>query len=416
MKTLKIGYLMQEGVPDIRQRPLSGAANHAVYVIKELQRMGHQVFLLAKLHGQIYLSNDLESFNPVTVHFMDKGLLKLVERVIRRIQYEIKLPYANFFESLRFAFACRQELPDCDIYFERMGWLGYGGGLAAQWLNIPLIVEVNGDHLDEFISRGLAIKRGQQILSNFLMTKASTRVSHVVATGEGWRQRYIERWKVEPSKVSVVENGSTMVELLRKENLRNFSPSESDGSMRIVYCGGFEPWHGISVLAHAVCRAINHGCNLYVTLIGSGSEQNNILKLIKELDLEGSFTFTGYLNLQDTAQYLAHAHVGISPYCGRVEFSGLKLLDYKAAGLATIASGQDRQPEVIVHGSTGWIVPPCDEVALGDAIVHLSKNPKLVRKMGKWARLEAERFHRWKNTVVELENIFKSILAEELAN
>ncbi|MEW6404809.1 MAG: glycosyltransferase, partial [Chloroflexota bacterium] len=95
-----------------------------------------------------------------------------------------------------------------------------------------------------------------------------------------------------------------------------------------------------------------------------------------------------------------------------VEFSGLKLLDYKAAGLAIIASGKEKQPEVINHGRTGWIVPPCDEGALSDAIIHFSKNPQLIREMGQRARLEAEQLHRWKNTVDDLEDLFKSIRFE----
>ena len=35
-KAIKIGYLLQAGVPDVRQRPFSGAANHVREVIKEL--------------------------------------------------------------------------------------------------------------------------------------------------------------------------------------------------------------------------------------------------------------------------------------------------------------------------------------------------------------------------------------------
>lgn len=416
MKTLKIGYLMQEGAPDIRKKPLSGAANHVVCVIKELQRAGHQVLLLAKLDGKIHLSRDLENFQPAVIRILDRGLIRLMERGFRRIQYELRLPYANFFESLRFAFACRQVLPDCDIYFERMGWLGYGAGLAARWLGIPLVLEVNGDHLDEFLSRGLVVKKDQQWLSNFLMMKTATLVSHVVATGKGWQERYIDRWKVEPSKVSVVENGSEVVDLLKRDDLKAFSSAESAGPLQIIYCGGFEAWHGILVLVRAVREAIDRGCDLHVTLIGSGKEQKDILDLIQELDLRSDFTFTGRLSIHDTAQHLAKANVGVSPYCGRVEFSGLKLLDYKAAGLAVIASGKNKQPEVIVHGRTGWIVPPCDEVALCDAIIYLSKNPQLIKEMGQRARLEAERLHRWRNTAEELENIFTSILAEGHVN
>jgi glycosyltransferase involved in cell wall biosynthesis len=413
---MKIAYLLQEGVPDIRKKTLSGAANHVVSVIQELKAAGHRVILLAKIDGQVYLSDNLKSFNPVIVRSLDRGLIKLMERVIRRIQHEFDLPYANFFESLRFALACRQEIADFDIYFERMGWMGYGGGLAANWMKIPLVLEVNGDHLDEFKSQGLVFKRGQEWISYYVMKKAAKRTAHVVTTGEGWRQRYIERWKVPLSKVSVIENGSSLVDLLPRKELQAFNSIEPGEPLQIAYCGGFEKWHGVTILVRAVRIAIDRGCNLHVTLIGSGSEQKNIFELIRELDLEESFTFTGHLDLQGTAQYLAKANIGVSPYCGRVEFSGLKLLDYKAAGLATIASGHEGQPEVITHGVNGWIVPSCDVNALSDAIAYLSMNPQIVREMGQQARLEAEQSHRWKNTIELLEELFLSILLENNKN
>jgi glycosyltransferase involved in cell wall biosynthesis len=118
------------------------------------------------------------------------------------------------------------------------------------------------------------------------------------------------------------------------------------------------------------------------------------------------------MNLDALASQLAQAHVGVAPYCNRVEFSGLKLLDYKAAGLATIVSGQGNQPKIIAQGGTGLIVPPCDEVALSQAIIYLSKNPQRIREMGQQARLEAEQSHRWRNTEAELEKLFSSILTD----
>ena len=68
------------------------------------------------------------------------------------------------------------------------------------------------------------------------------------------------------------------------------------------------------------------------------------------------------------------------------------MLDYKAAGLVTLTSGENGQPDIIRHGETGWIVPPCDEDALAQAIVALCANPQLRRKMGQNARIEAEKF------------------------
>lgn len=407
---MKIGYLIQENVPDIRKKPLSGPANHVVCVINELKRSGHQVVLLARLDSKIYTSDDLEKFIPVDVPLMDKGAIRLLERIIRRIQYSLGLPYANLFESVRFALACRKILSGYDMYFERMGWLGYGGGLASHWYHVPLIVEVNGDPLDEFVSQGLQIKKSQQKLSDFLMKKAAWRTTHVIATGEGWRQKYIERWSVDSSRVSVVENGSTLVDLIQRQDTNAFNPPVAGEPLRVAYCGGFEPWHGIPVLITAVKQAVDQGCDIQVTLIGSGPEKDTILKRIRELDLENRVTLTGYLSLEETARHLAKADIGVSPYCGRVEYSGLKLLDYKAAGLATIASGDGRQPEVIAHSCTGFIVPPCDEEALAKAIVELSNNLQLVKSMGQRARMEAEQFHGWKHTVEEIEKLMNSIL------
>ncbi|MEW6406609.1 MAG: glycosyltransferase, partial [Chloroflexota bacterium] len=277
---MKIGYLLQEGVPNIRKKPFSGPANHVVYVIQELKKAGHQVSLLAKLDNKIYISDDLENFRPVEVRFLERGLIRLFEKIIRRIQYEFNLPYANFFESLRFAFACRQVLSDCDIYFERMGWLGYGGAIASQLQHIPLIWEINGDHIDEFKIRGITNAKSQQQLSYYLMEKATRKICHAVASGEGWRQKYIDRWRIEPTKITAVQNGSAIVDILQAEDLKNFRPVESVQPIRIVYCGGFEVWHGIPILIHAVRHAIDSGCDLHVTLIGSGSERNNTVDLI----------------------------------------------------------------------------------------------------------------------------------------
>ena len=123
-------------------------------------------------------------------------------------------------------------------------------------------------------------------------------------------------------------------------------------------------------------------------------------------------TFTGKLKATDYAPYLAGADIGVSPYCGWPEYSGLKIFDYKAAGLACVASGEHGQPSTLNHGETGWIVPPCDEDALAEALFTLSENAELRRKLGQAARLDAERHHAWRHTALHLEKIFHSVVPE----
>ncbi|MEZ4672687.1 MAG: glycosyltransferase family 4 protein [Caldilineaceae bacterium] len=386
--------------------PLSGPANHVKHVCQELEALGHSVEILLDLHGQLWHSSNLRDYQPIQISSLEQGPMRLLQSAVRRVQRPLHLPFAAFFEALRFAVACRQVLSDCDLFIERMGWLGYGGSLASQWLGVPHYLEVNGDHLDEMTMLGVAPSGIQKWLSMGLMRWVTGHATHVITTGDGWRDRFLQRWTVPATQVTAVENGSEVVDLVQRHELRAFQHHLTATPVRLVYVGGFELWHGVTNLLYALADAVTQGANIELYLIGSGPEQATIERAIEELQLRSHVTLTGFLDIQRLSDYLRQADIGICPYCGRVEYSGLKLLDYKAAGLATIASGANGQPTVLRHGETGWIVPPCDIAQLTAAIVRLSGDHELRQQMGQAARLEAEREHSWRQTALRLEKIF----------
>lgn len=413
---MKIGYLMQAGAPDMKVQPRSGPAAHVWYVCQELQSLGHNVCLLTVAANQVWRSDDLRTFRPVQVQ-MDRGMRRLFERSVRRAQSGLHLPYLHFFDSMRFASACRQELGDCDVLYERMGWMGCGGAIASRRSGQPLILEVNGDHLAEYEMLGIAPLGMQRAASMRFMRWATQQAAWVVATGEGWRRRFLQRWPVDPSRVTVVENGSEIVHLLMRSDLANFQDATTEGAapgqtVRLVYVGAFEPWHGILVLLHALANVVAQHTNIHLDLIGDGSACPDIERLIAEYRLEPYVSLRGFLRIEQAAPLLGQAEIGLSPYCGRVEYSGLKLLDYKAAGSATIASGENGEPAVLRHGQTGWIVPPCDADRLAEAILTLSADASLRRCIGQAARLEAETEHSWRHTAQQLLGIFAEVVRQ----
>jgi glycosyltransferase involved in cell wall biosynthesis len=288
--------------------------------------------------------------------------------------------------------------------------MAYGGSLAGRRLQIPFVLEVNGDHLPEMEALGVAPKGIQRWLSVALMKGAISRTSAVVAAGDGWRTRFIDRWQIEPERITVVENGSEIVDLLAREDLRAFSTLSQNGEVTVAYVGGYEPWHGLPILIKAVAKAIREGTPVKLLLIGSGSTSDEIQNQVKTLGIADSVHFMGRLNPKEMAHHLAQADIGASPYFGRAEYSGLKLLDYKGAGLTTIASGADGQPAILEHGRTGWIVSPGDVDALAAAIHTLSREDELRRRIGREARLEAERCHRWHHTAQQLAEIFDQLI------
>lgn len=410
---MKIGYLMQAGVPDIRKYPLSGPANHVKNTFKALRELGHEIRLLAFLENRIWESSDLESFAPVAVPSFDRVPVRWIERAVRRVQHDLRLPYAALFESLRFAQACIRELAGFDILYERHGWFGYGAGIASRRLGIPLLLEVNGDLLRELEIKGMPPGGIQRLIALRLMRLAAHVPVRVVATGEGWRQKFVKQWQIPADRTVVVENGTELVHLLSRDRLRAFQPAPRAGEpVTLAFVGSFEPWQGLPVMLRASARAIEHGLPVRLLIIGAGREKAAIAGLIADLGIQTFVTFPGHLPPPDLAFFLAQADIGISPYFGRVEYSGLKLLDYKAAGLAVIASGENGQPSLIHHGHTGWIVPPGDENALFGSICRLVQDEFLRREMGRRARCEAEELHSWKHTAERLEALFLSATRE----
>jgi glycosyltransferase involved in cell wall biosynthesis len=407
---MQIGYLLQQGL-ELREPPFDGPANHVREVTFELARRGHTVRVLNWRNGQLWAADWLapETFRRVSTPRLDRGAQRLLERGVRRAQAALRLPYANWFDSRRFAEAACQALAGSDVLLERMSWMGYGGALAARRLGVPLVLEYNGDHLHDLEAKGIAPRGLQRRLSLGLMAGAVRRASHVVATGDGWRDQFVRAWRFDPARVTVIENGTALVRSLPREQLRAFQAEAAGGPATLVYLGGFLPWHGVEQLIRAFGRALAQGLPLRLLLIGRGAGQAAAQAQVAAAGLAGPVTFTGPLAAEQFGPILAQADIGLSPYCGWKEFSGLKLFDYKAAGLATIASGQDGKPATLKHGETGLIVPPCDETALTEAIVLLASDRALRVRLGRQARLEAEACHGWDTTAAHLETVLRKV-------
>ncbi|MDT8304990.1 MAG: glycosyltransferase, partial [Anaerolineae bacterium] len=237
--------------------------------------------------------------------------------------------------------------------------------------------------------------------------------AHIVISGDGWRDAFLRRWPVDDATVTTVENGTELVHLLAREQLRAFQEkSVSEEPVTIAYLGGFQPWQGVPLLLRALARLQAQVTPFHLILIGSGQGEAEAQQLTRQLGLSGVVTLTGRLPQEKYAPLLAQADIGVAPYCDWPEYSGLKLFDYKAAGLAVIGSGENGYPRTLAHGRSGWIVPPCDEKALARAIGLLVEDSALRRQLGQAARLEAERIHGWEQTTQRLEQIMSDVLSK----
>jgi glycosyltransferase involved in cell wall biosynthesis len=92
----------------------------------------------------------------------------------------------------------------------------------------------------------------------------------------------------------------------------------------------------------------------------------------------------------DAPELLAAADMVAMPALG--DAWNLAVTEAMAAGKPVIGAESGGIPEQIIHGTTGFLVPPRDPAALAAHIVTLARDPQLRARMGVAARKRAESF------------------------
>jgi glycosyltransferase involved in cell wall biosynthesis len=410
---LRVGYLMQNGAAELSE--VSGPQLHVLGVVDGLRNLGHSVRAVAFQNDRLGWSEDLQRWLPPEYGITNKKLLRTIESVIRRIQYEFKLPYLGLFDSLRYADACTTHLIGFDILYERHGYMGYGGYIASRWLGIPLILELNGNIIKEIDERGLAITRLQQRIGQWITIHTFRAADRVVVVSEALRRILIEEYRIPEEKVTVVINGT---------NLRLFSKKYDQDLIRsqyrftrgpvVAFVGTFEPWHGIDLLISSFRAVLSKHPDAQLVLIGDGSGKDKAVAQASNYGLANKIRFLGRLPQDQVAAVLNVAKVLVAPYSfkhSNIVGTPLKLLEYMATGNGIVASTAPIH-EIIEHGITGLRVPPANEDALTHGILCLLENDALCRSLGQNAALRAQTYS-WDNVTRQLETIFVGEIAKK---
>ncbi len=410
---LKIGYVMQaDSVPmDV----VTGPQLHVNAVIRGLRARGHQVRTLAIQHGQIQWTDDLANWQPGKYAASGARPFRVLESVLRGIQSRLKLPFLRIFDSYRFSDACVDAFADSDVLYERCGILSYGGLIASRRLGIPLVLELNGDLLNEYHDLGIQLSRSQWFFINRITRSMYKRADRLVPVSEVLRQRMIARWQLDPSKVIAVENGTDVERFAFPGNLDTVRSRYGIGSGPIsILVSTFEPWHGIDLILEAFALLASRNSKAKLVLVGDGRLRQIMERKAVDLRIADRVTFTGRVEQSEVAALLGIADV--AAVCQRgteaeAALSPLKLFEYMAAGKGIVAAAGPSIARLITHGVTGLIVPPGNPKELAKALAKLLEDHQLRAALGQAAKQQAIEKYSWARTAREVEAVLQDVTA-----
>lgn len=370
---MNVAYLcLDPGIPVFGAK---GASVHVQEVVRALRDRGHDVTVHCTRLGESRPA-DLDDL-PVVVDPRPRASSDGAER-----EQVVARASADLAASIR----------RCDLVYERYSLFSAAGATLARRVGAPFVLEVNAPLIDE--------QRSHRELHDEGAAIAATRTSFAAADVVACVSAPVARWVT-----SLVPDAATLV-VPNGVNTRRFRPAlqDQDDRFRVGFVGTLKPWHGTDVLLRAFARSALLHAELLIC--GDGPERPALEQLAAELGIARQTRFTGPVAPVSVPGLLASLDVAVAPYpeTSREDayFSPLKLYEYFAAGLAVIASDTGQVSDVVSHGSTGILVRPGSVDDLAQALIELSLDPVVRRRLGAAARRRAEEHHDWAGVVTRV--------------
>lgn len=198
-------------------------------------------------------------------------------------------------------------------------------------------------------------------------------------------------------------------------NLDHFKPKQVDSLFNkddivIGTIKTLETVYGIEYLIEAFRILKNDfpSLPLKLLIVGDGSQQIKYKNMVQELDLSSSTIITNKVPHDQVPLYLNMLSIYVA--LSKRESFGVAVIEASACCKPVVVSDVGGLPEVVQHQVTGFVVPTENPEAAAEAIKSLVEDKSLREAMGKNGRARVQKLYNWENNVLQMINIYRSIL------
>lgn len=261
--------------------------------------------------------------------------------------------------------------------------------LAALEVQIPawaagVPVRIHGEHgrdMGDLDGNNLTYQRVRRFYKPF--------VHHYMALSRDLDDYLVNKVKVPPKIITQAYNGV---------DTERFQPAPN-GPQPIAGCP-FDPAHHWLVgtvgrmqtvkdqvmLAQAFVQALALApelkARMRLVMVGEGPLRAQAQAVLNEAGVAHLAWLPG--ERSDVADIMRGLHAFALPSLG--EGISNTILEAMASGLPVIATAVGGNADLVLHGQTGYIVPPADPQAMAHQLVALAANPEQARRMGQTGR------------------------------
>ena len=203
----------------------------------------------------------------------------------------------------------------------------------------------------------------------------------VICVSDAVREEVLRKEHLDPNRTMVIRNG---VEIANGDKgdksviRRDLGLGEDDLVVGIV-ANYDRPIKGVSHFLESIPFIVREVPSARFLVLGKGGEEERPMrKKAKSLGIDPFVIFAGYQ--EDIHRY--YSIMDISALTSLSEGLSITILESMGHGIPVVATNVGGNPEVVVDGETGYLVPPGNIPSFVEKVVHLLKHPDLRFHMG----------------------------------
>mgnify|MGYP001601447598 FL=1 len=366
---------------------ISGGNIICLRIIEEALKRGYQVVVNSPSEGK--LTNILKG-KGIKVYNIDT-------RCSWRLDNAIKLAYIIKKENIHLL---HSHTPLSATVLSRLaGWLA----------RVPVITHA---HTWDFMSSNPMVKCYQFFLNWFT---SRFFCAQIIAVSRSVKDEIIKQG-VTANKIAVVYNG---ISLADNECAKNPSEIRKELGLRqdqriIGEVSRLCKDKGQDILIKAAQKVIKNNPDTVFMIVGEdferrGAYKKNLEELVSDLGLKEQIIFTGYRS--DIMGLMNAFELFVLP--SLVEGLPVVILEAMAAKKPVITTPVGGNPEIVIDGETGTIVPSGDPDRLAEAIIYHLQNPEASKRMGEKGQERVRQFFSLSQMLAGVMDIYKEVLLEK---
>jgi len=263
---------------------------------------------------------------------------------------------------------------------------------AAKWAGVPVVI--NTQH-----GRGC----GQSWKARLQFRLANLRTDRIVGVSHDATELCRRDDPFSKRRMQVIWNGI---------DLQRFAFSGPITQPVAMSVARLSPEKDFATLLRATQLVVQEYPAFRLRIVGDGRERSRLETLRQELGLERHVEFLG--ERHDVPQLLAQAGFFVSSSTS--EGISLTLLEAMAIGLPIVATQVGGNPEIVLDGQTGRLVPSQSPEQLAAAMRELLADPSLWSVYGALGRKRVEEQFDITHMVTQYEQLYRELLASKRPN